>query len=424
MDILGIGIGPSNLSLAALLNPLSQLTSLFLDKEKSFHWHRGMQLPCAQMQVSYLKDLVTLIDPQNPFSFLAFLVSQRRLYQFINANFQQVSRAEFNQYYHWACSQLSAKLHFNEEVKEVKICKQQFQVRTQHKKLSTTHLVLGTGLLPYLPSCAKNNMGETALHSSDFINKKLNTTNKRIAVIGGGQSSAEIILHLLSNQQQLPQEIYWISSRGNFLPLDSSPFVNEVFTPNYSNYFHSLPSKLRKHMLTKQKMWSDGISLSTLEDLYRTLYKMNYILPQKELVFLMPENEVFHLEQNTRRWSLRLRHAYHQREQQLDADIVIFCTGYRYLLPHFLDPINKQICRDESGELIINADYSLQTELPSPTKIFIQNGARHSKGIADPNLSLCAWRSALIINSITQQKIYNTDDYHSFFHWEKPYSPH
>ncbi|TIE23568.1 L-lysine 6-monooxygenase, partial [Legionella pneumophila] len=74
VDVIGVGIGPSNLSLAALLSPIKNISSCFYDRNDSFSWHPGMLLPDSEIQVNYLNDLVTLVDPTNPFSFIAYLV--------------------------------------------------------------------------------------------------------------------------------------------------------------------------------------------------------------------------------------------------------------------------------------------------------------------------------------------------------------
>jgi lysine N6-hydroxylase len=77
-----------------------------------------MMVPDAMLQVHHLKDLVSLVDPSNPLSFLAYLAHKKQLLNFINANFDQVLRREFNQYYRWACGRLP-NLHFNSEVRSV-----------------------------------------------------------------------------------------------------------------------------------------------------------------------------------------------------------------------------------------------------------------------------------------------------------------
>src|ERR1051325_8378699 len=106
VDAVGVGIGPFNLSVAALAEPLIGLRTRFFDRKKEFRWHPGLLFPEATIQVSFLKDLVTLVDPKNPYSFLSFLSEHKRLYRFIIANFPRVTRTEFEQYFQWVCGSL------------------------------------------------------------------------------------------------------------------------------------------------------------------------------------------------------------------------------------------------------------------------------------------------------------------------------
>src|SRR3712207_5952507 len=105
-DALGVGIGPFNLSVAALADTLPQLRLRFFDQRAEFQWHAGLLFPNATIQVSFLKDLVTLADPTNRYSFLNFLFHTGRLYRFLNVNFGRASRIEFNQYLRWVCESL------------------------------------------------------------------------------------------------------------------------------------------------------------------------------------------------------------------------------------------------------------------------------------------------------------------------------
>ena len=74
LDVIGIGLGPFNLSLAALLVQAneskkavtSNITSLFFEKNSDFNWHEGMLLPKTTLQVPFFADLVTLVAPHSP----------------------------------------------------------------------------------------------------------------------------------------------------------------------------------------------------------------------------------------------------------------------------------------------------------------------------------------------------------------------
>ena len=75
-DIIGVGIGPFNLGLAALTQPLvdsGEISAAFFDKRPAFCWHPGLLLEESTIQVPFLADLVTLADPTSAYSFLNYL---------------------------------------------------------------------------------------------------------------------------------------------------------------------------------------------------------------------------------------------------------------------------------------------------------------------------------------------------------------
>ena len=98
LDVAGIGVGPFNLSLAALMVPQAQLNSCFFERRPRFDWHAGMMLPGTYMQTSYLKDMVTPVDPASRYGFLNYLVDKGRFYRFINAEYTNVRRVEYADY--------------------------------------------------------------------------------------------------------------------------------------------------------------------------------------------------------------------------------------------------------------------------------------------------------------------------------------
>jgi len=117
-DFIAIGIGPFNLGLACLTEPVKELNGLFLDQNDGFDWHTGMMLESAHLQTPFMADLVTLADPTSPYSFLNYLKQQGKLYSFyIRENFFMM-RKEFNQYCQWACEQLTS-LQFSTRVELV-----------------------------------------------------------------------------------------------------------------------------------------------------------------------------------------------------------------------------------------------------------------------------------------------------------------
>ena len=101
LDFIAVGLGPFNLSLASLLQQKSKLKYLFFEKQAQFDWHAGMQLPNSMLQVPFMADLVSMVDPTSPFSFLNYLKAQQRLYKFYFLEQPHIPRKEYNHYCQW-----------------------------------------------------------------------------------------------------------------------------------------------------------------------------------------------------------------------------------------------------------------------------------------------------------------------------------
>ncbi|MFD4211030.1 SidA/IucD/PvdA family monooxygenase, partial [Micromonospora tulbaghiae] len=117
-DFIGIGLGPFNLGLACLTEPIDELNGVFLESKPDFEWHSGMFLEGAHLQTPFMSDLVTMADPTSPYSFLNYLKERGRLYSFyIRENFYPL-RTEYNDYCRWAAAKLSS-IRFDETVEAV-----------------------------------------------------------------------------------------------------------------------------------------------------------------------------------------------------------------------------------------------------------------------------------------------------------------
>lgn len=411
-DLAGIGIGPSNLSLAALLEP-HDIAARFFDARPEFQWHEGMMFSQAAIQVSYLKDLVTLADPTSRFSFISFLKEHGRLYRFINAEFSQVNRREFNQYLRWVCSQLRC-LQFGAAVDSVTF-DGGFIVRTGTQTVRARHLVVGTGAVPKVPSFVEPHLGTTIFHASRYRQLSQRLAGLNVAVIGGGQSGAEVVSEILSAGADGPAELWWISRRANFLPLDESPFTNELFTPSYSHFFQKLPDGLRKELVAGQVLASDGISPRTLTSLIRRLYELRFLDEAGCRVHPWAARDFNAIARDGERWALAVTDLLSGSTESVQADIVILCTGYRNQLAPCLAPLLDLISTNGGG-LKYDEDYSIVWPGNPANRIYMQNTDRTLWGIADPNLSLMAWRSARIANSLLGP-VYEVSDPFPLLEW-------
>jgi len=369
----------------------------------------------ALFSVSYLNDLVTLVDPTSQYSFVAFLRARKRLYRFINRTESRVSRLEFNQYLQWVAEHL-ANVEFGADVREVRLDGDGFSVQVDDRTLHTRNVVLGTGLVPNIQPWSRPYLGHEVFHSNDFLRHPIDATGRVVAVVGGGQSGAEVVWHLLLDVAHLPSQLVWISHRANFLPLDESPFTNELFNPAYSDYFFSLAPDQREILLSEQRLASDGISPVLLQRIYDRLYDLEFLEPAGRNVRLLPGHEVIGMQHGSAGCDLTLRDRW-GAPRRIRADVIVLGTGYHYELPDALQPLASRLTWDRDG-FPVRADFSVEWDGPPEVRIYAQDAARHMRGVADPNLSLMAWRSAIIANSLLGRQVYEVNGESSVFDFD------
>ncbi|MCW5618526.1 MAG: SidA/IucD/PvdA family monooxygenase [Nitrosomonas sp.] len=421
LNLAGVGIGPFNLSLAALLAPLTQTTSCFFDRRPAFAWHPGMMLPSTRMQTSFLKDLVTPVDPTSPYSFLAYLVAHGRFYRFLHAEFPRVRRAEFADYLRWVSEQLP-NLAFDQDVAEIDFDHHGFLLKFNNEyAVRSTNLVIGTGVAPYIPTWAQTHMGARCVHSSHYMVTDHQLQDRRVVVIGGGQSGAEIFLDILSEAHGKPREVTWISRRPNLEPLDETAFTNEYFTPDYVKSFYRQPDNRRDRIVRTQTLAGDGVSPQTLIEISQYLYE-NDFLRHKDSNHdyrIMTNREVRRMTRNSTDWQLHMHNRFDESDESVSADVVILATGYRQAIPDCLAPLATRFERDSENNIPLTEDYQALWDGPATHRIYMMNAGLRTHGIADPQLSLAAWRAAVIVNSLLDQKIYRTDFAPSPLYWSE-----
>ncbi|MDX3804790.1 SidA/IucD/PvdA family monooxygenase, partial [Streptomyces sp. AK04-3B] len=161
-DLVGIGVGPSNLALAALAHPLAEIDAVFYEQRPRFDWHPGLLIDGARIQVPFLADLVTLADPTSPWTFLNYLKTHHRLYPFYFAERFHIQRAEYDAYCRWVADQLPG-LRFRHQVDSVRwnperdvfeVDFTQLDAAGEAEALGRTHtrnVVLGIGTEPHIP---------------------------------------------------------------------------------------------------------------------------------------------------------------------------------------------------------------------------------------------------------------------------------
>jgi lysine N6-hydroxylase len=409
LDVAGIGVGPFNLSLAALLKPVQDLRWRFFERRPAFEWQAGMMLPGTRMQTSFLKDLVTPVDPTNPFSFLSYLVDKGRFYRFMNAEFSRVRRSEFAEYMRWAAERIP-NLSFGSHVNDVSFDGRYFKLDCERgPSVLARDLVIATGTAPNIPTWAQRHMSGVCLHSGDYMRSDLRLTGQRVLVIGGGQSGAEVFLNVASGAHGQPGQITWVSRRPNLEPLDETTFVNEYFTPDYVAQFHRLPESRRGAIVESQKLAGDGVSPDTLRELSQLLYESDFLSTERGQYRILPYRSVRAMNRSGSGFRVEMQNGFDHVVETVGADVVILATGYQHKLPPCIASISGLLTHDRSGHLKLRKDYVAEWSGPASNRVYVQNGGRYSHGIADPQLSLAAWRAAVIVNSLVGSELYRTE---------------
>lgn len=412
-DLIGIGLGPFNLSLASLLNGVDSYDSFFLERKKEFSWHDELMFGDANMQTSYLKDLVTPVDPTNKNSFLNYLVSKGLFYQFLNAGRKTIRREEFQDYCRWAAGNLDESISYDEEVEGIEYSEGAFKIRAKSGDYYAKNICVGTGHVPNIPAFAKEFLGESALHIKSPELASADFTGKKIAVVGGGQSGLEVFRNALKGRWGQAASVKLISSRLGLRPLEDGPFIDEFFTPSFVNEFLPVQADIKERVIAEQKMASDGNTPDYLQELYEELYMARNYGADIAPFEILPMRRLTGMEKRDGGLKLSLQNILGQTQELMGADIVILATGFKSRLPKVLDGVLEHLEIDSQNRPIIKNDYQLGTKFSAENRIYAMNLSRFHHGIADPQISMMAWRSATIINSLLgrdQYQINNTKD--------------
>lgn len=417
-DVVGVGFGPSNLALAIALDEAlrqrgAALSHHFVEKQPGFTWHGGMLLPDSDMQISFLKDLVSLRDPTSPLTFVNYLHQKGRLEAFINRKTFFPSRVEFNDYLGWVAARFADHCSYGEEVTAVEPETTQgvvtgLRVRSRTASSGETvrrthNLVVATGGSPRIPAAFTALRGESrVLHSSFYLDRihglgLARRPSARVAVIGGGQSAAEITLDLHGRFPQLGIDLIY---RGHALkPSDNTPFVNEIFNPGFTDYVFGQGEAQRDAIIREFRNTNYAVvDADLIERIFDILYQQKVQGPAR--LALCGRCEVTEVEAGRETVDLTVRDGFAGTAARRGYDAVVLATGYerdggRRLLSALAPWIE---------DFAVDRDYRLRTRPEFRPQIHLQGQSETSHGLSDTLLSVLAVRSQEIAESLLAAK--------------------
>jgi len=424
-DLLGVGVGPFNLGLAALADPLDDVDAVFLDRRDGFSWHPGMMLEGATIQVPFLADLVTMADPTSPFSFLAFLKETGRLYPFyIRESFYPL-RAEYDAYCRWAADRLGT-LRWGRDVVAVDRDESSGDLVVTARLADGTsetyrarHVVLGVGTTPQLPGPLADLAAEAArhpgagpvVHSADYLpHRDALAATGAVTVVGSGQSAAEVYRDLLEDAAPGAHRVDWVTRSPRFFPMEYTKLTLEMTSPEYTDHYRALPTELREILGREQRALYKGISGDLVDDIYDTLYRKS-ALGREVPTTLLSDTEVVAARfeptsgaDGAGEYVLTLRHGQLGTTAEHRTSAVVAATGYApgygSGVPEFVAP--GLVDHDELGRVDVARDYTAG----AGGRLHVGGTEAHTHGVTAPDLGFAAWRNSVILAQVTGREPY------------------
>ncbi|GLY46423.1 SidA/IucD/PvdA family monooxygenase [Lentzea sp. NBRC 102530] len=398
LDLAGIGFGPSNLALAiAVEEHALPVRARFFERQQRFGWHRGMLLEDATMQVSFLKDLVTLRNPTSGFSFLCYLRDRGRLIDFVNHKNLFPLRKEFHDYFEWAAARVGHHVSYGVEVSQVRTCAEGFEFTAGDQDVRTRNLVLATGLEANLPDGIE--AGDRIWHNKDLLTRVDTLKDPRqVVVVGAGQSAAEAVAFF---HDRFPgAEVHGVFARYGYSPADDSSFANRIFDPAAVDDFYAAPEEVKAKLMGYHANTNYGVVDGDLiEELYRRVYREKVVGRQRLLL-----HNTSRLTGVTTDGKCVVESLADGSRLPIDADVIVYATGYRPANPvRLLGDLAGHCARDERGRLQVTRDYRVVTDDGLRGGIYLQGGTEHTHGITSSLLSNTAVRVGEILDSVLRR---------------------
>lgn len=413
VDLVGIGFGPSNLALAITVaehnetSPDSPIRARFYDNKDSFAWHPDMMIPGAQMQVSFLKDLVTLRNPLSRFTFINYLKEQGRLVDFINHQTFFPSRAEYADYLRWAARQVDDNVQFRTSVTEVESVGDEFLVHVregdEEQTIRTRNVVVGGGITGNLPAHVTPSMRQW--HSHGLLGKLQDlpeVRHDRFVVVGAGQSAAEVTAYL--HETYPTSEVHAVFGKYGYTPADDSPYANRVFDPSAVDDFHEAPAEVREKLLTYHRSTNySAVDSEVIADLYAREYQEKVGDSRRLFIHGASRLDAEKTEETDDGVRVTINHLPTSTTETFTADAVVYATGFRSVdLRDLLSDASEEYCFGNDGLPQVTRDYRIRRPTEHTGHIYLHGGVEHSHGLTSTLLSNVAVRSGEIVDSIVE----------------------
>jgi L-ornithine N5-oxygenase len=410
VELLAVGGGPSSLALAVAIEELAPEAlardTLVIERAETISWQRGMLLPESQIQVSFLKDLVTLRNPRSQFSFVNYLHSIGRLSDFINMGNFWPYRVEISDYLQWVASTLSRVT-----IECSRTCVEVLPERDEAGAItgwlttladgSTIHsryLVMAVGRDAYVPPVFAGLPRQHLVHSTEYLERMAELPKDvpyRVAVIGGGQSAAEMFDAVQRDLPGYNQRTMIMRSIG-MKTYENSKFTNEMYFPAAVEDFFGARPEGREQILREMHTSNySALATSTLETLYRQLYLDR--LSGKGLLRIETMTDVTAARVDSGEVVLELTSRRTGAVEELPCDLVLLGTGFVRQMPTLIRDFAETVGVDR---IEVTRDYRMKIPGTAGAACYLQGVNEATHGISDSLLSMLAMRATDIVDDI------------------------
>lgn len=415
-DLVGVGVGPFNLGLAALLDDVEGDHDVaFLEQQTAFNWHEDMLIEGTTLEVPFLADLVTMVDPTNPYSYLNYLHEENRLYEFYFYEEFFIPRREYNAYCRWVAEQLPT-LHFGRRVTAIDADDGAYRLTAvdpetgERETYRAENVVVGIGTRPSVPDRFTDVLGDDVFHTAGYLgNRERCLDAERVTVVGSGQSAAEVVRDLLERQPDHGYALDWLTRSRGFFQMADAKLGHMIYTPDYTDYFYDLAQETKDELRAEQDLLYKGIDKTTSAAIYDLLYEGS-IGDAEPDIGMLAATEVQEIGPTPGGDGYTLVCEQWQEDERFvqESDVVVLGTGYERVEPPFTDALAERLNRDEDGRLDVTRDFRLSGD-DLPGDIYVQNAEIHTHGINAPDLGLGPYRNAMIVDGLLEESPYSTE---------------
>ena len=401
---LGVGVGPANLSLASLLHNRPDVTNLFLDRKPSFSWHDGQQLPGNTLQVSLFKDLVTLSDPTKPVLVPVVPARQRPAVPLPERPVRRRAPAGVPQLP--GVGGPSQQEHRLRRDRAEVTFDDVFTIRTDRRTVTADNVVVGVGSRPWVPPYVRDHLGPTQFHVSAVPRRGRGPGNKRVvrdrrrAVRGRGVPRPD----LAAGRPAAAPRVVAVPA-AQLLP-DRRLAVHQrlLHAVVRGLLLHPQPRRRASPSTGRTSSPATASRSTTLKrDLPARLYRPVHGAATSTWSGLYPNREVTEVANG-------LYGAGSDGPAQRPARIHRGLRGGRRDLGDGLPagpdglpgPDRRTASSATATSSASTRTIAVHWDGPEDRRMFVQNAARGQRGLADPNLSLNAWRSQRIADRLAQ----------------------